>query len=91
MTFESRHLDIASKGIIGSTERWSWVMASVGGTDRVAEVCNLKVAEGLGEHLSLFSSLWILTMVSAIRRPSPTSDERRVRACSTAGPTTTLE
>src|SRR6266576_2714047 len=67
-------------------------MTRIGGTGRVtgAEVCNVKVVEELGEHLSLSSS-WILTTVSVTRRPSPTSVEKRFRACLTAGLVITLE
>src|SRR6266550_1988460 len=54
------------------------------------EAGSIKVVEELGEHLSLSSS-WILTMVSVTCRPSPTSVEKRVRACSTAGPMIILE
>src|SRR6266550_2205855 len=68
-------------------------MTRIGGTDRVtgAEAGSVRAVEGLCEYSSSFSSLCILTTVSETRRPSPTSDEKRVRACSTAGPIIILE
>src|SRR6266550_4602830 len=68
-------------------------MTRIGGTDRVTgvEAGSVRAAEGLCEYSSSFSPLWILTTVSVTRRPSPTSDEKRVRACSTAGPIIILE
>ena len=52
----------------------------------------MKAAEGLGELVSSFSPLWILTAVVETRSPSPVSDEEREsRASLTAGPTITVE
>jgi len=91
-TLSSCRLDITSKGGIGFSEGRRGHRVLIGAIDRAdgAEVCNVKVVEELGEHLSLSSS-WILTTVSVTRCPSPTSVEKRFRACSTASLVITLE